>query len=202
LADPASRGDPVEALRDLGIPAAGNYLLMISRLVPVKFAEDGVRAMIHAAVQEEDLICIVAGDGAMRLELEALVSSAGLQDRVIFIGHVDQEKLSRIIPKCITISPLTGMALVEAGLGGSPAIAYDADWQAEFVKSGVNGYIVPMWDYRQLADKALTLVRDAPLRARMSAAMREMARKRADRDEIAKLEREVFGRVLERRPAH
>lgn len=199
LADPAARGDASEALQALGIPAALNYLLMISRLIPVKFAEDGIRAMIHAAKQEPDLLGIVAGDGTLRAELEALVASEGLAGRILFIGHVDQEMLSRVIPRCITVSPLTGMALVEAGLGGSPAVAYDADWQAEFVEDGVNGYVVPMWDYRQMGDKALMLVRDGSLRARMSTAMREIARRRADRDEIAKLERQVFGRLLERR---
>jgi glycosyltransferase involved in cell wall biosynthesis len=94
------------------------------------------------------------------------------------------------------------MALVESGLGGSPAVAYDADWQAEFVEDGVNGYIVPMWDYRQMGEKALSLVRDEGLYARMSSAMREIARRRADRNEIAKLEREIFSRVLERRPVN
>lgn len=198
MADPATRGDPDEALAALGIPLGRKYLLMISRLIPVKFAEDGVKAMIHALKQSDQLVGIVAGDGSMRAELEALVAAEGLAGRILFIGHVDQEMLSRIIPRAVTVSPLTGMALVESGLGGSPAVAYDADWQAEFVENGVNGYIVPMWDYRQLGQKALELALDEGLRARMSTAMREIARRRADRDEIAKLEREVFGRVLDR----
>jgi glycosyltransferase involved in cell wall biosynthesis len=197
MADPAARGDADEALRDLRIPPADSYLLMISRLIPVKFAEDGVRAMILAAKDEPNLIGIVAGEGPMRSELEALVASEGLAERIIFIGHVDQGKLSEVIPRCVTISPLTGMALVEAGLGGSPAVAYDADWQAEFVENGLNGYIVPMWDYRQMAERALELVRNPELHGRMSAAMREMAYKRADRDEIAKLEHAVFGQLLD-----
>jgi glycosyltransferase involved in cell wall biosynthesis len=202
MAEPSARGDLDGAFKALGIPLGRKYLLMISRLIPVKFAEDGVRAMIHAVKQSEELVAIVAGDGPMRPELEALVASEGLTDRILFIGHVDQEVLSRVIPRCITVSPLTGMALVESGLGGSPAVAYDADWQAEFVEDGVNGYIVPMWDYRQMGEKALSLVRDEGLYARMSSAMREIARRRADRNEIAKLEREIFSRVLERRPVN
>jgi glycosyltransferase involved in cell wall biosynthesis len=196
LTEPAHRPGAAETFATLGIPEGREYLLMVSRLIPVKFAEDGVKAMIHAASQDERVVGVIAGEGPLRPSLEAMVAEAGLTGRILFLGHIEQDVLSLIIPHCVTVSPLTGMALVEAGLGGSPAVAYDADWQAEFVRDGENGYIVPMWDYRQLGQRALELIQNPSLRARMSRTMREIARHRADRDQIAKIELAVFSRVL------
>lgn len=201
LSDPATRGSHEELFCSLGIPLHGRHMIMVSRLIPVKFAEDGVRAMIQAAKIEPGAIGIVAGDGPMQPELEALVAAEGLSERIVFIGHVSQEVLSRVVPQCVTISPLTGMALVECGLGGSPAVAYDADWQPEFVEDGVNGFIVPLGDHRAMGSRAAELLGNDGLRQRMSQAMRDHAVRRADRAAIAKIEREVFGKVLKRRTA-
>lgn len=198
LADPARRGDSGEALRALGLPEGGRYMILVSRLIAVKFVEDGVRAMIEAARLDERAVGIVAGDGPMRAELEKIVADAGLKDRIRFIGHVPQEMLSRILPRCVAVSPLTGMALVEAGLGGAPAIAYDADWQAEFVEDGVNGLVVRLGDVAGMAEATARLLGDDELRIRMSKAMREKAVRAADRSAIAETEQEVFSRVLEK----
>ena len=197
LADPASREPAGMLLASLGVPA-GRLMILISRLIPVKFAKDGVRAMIEAARIDPKAVGIVAGDGPMRPELEALVAGAGLTDRIRFVGHLSQEQLSRLLPHCVTISPLTGMALVEAGLGGSPAVAYDADWQPEFVEDGLNGFIVPLHDWQAMGRRAAQLLGDETLRGRMSAAMRVSALARANRKAIACHEHDVFDAVLGR----
>jgi glycosyltransferase involved in cell wall biosynthesis len=195
LSDPAEREPHEPLLASLEVPS-GRLMILISRLIPVKFAEDGVRAMIEAAKAVPDAVGIVAGDGPMQGELEDLVADAGLTDRIRFAGHLSQEQLSRIVPHCVTLSPLTGMALVEAGLGGSPVVAYDADWQPEFVEDGVNGFIVPLHDWKAMGKRAAQLLGDDGLRTRMSIAMRANALKRADRESIARHEREVFDRLL------
>jgi glycosyltransferase involved in cell wall biosynthesis len=169
---------------------------MISRLIEVKFAEDGIRAMIIAARHDPGTVGIVAGDGPLRGPMEALVDAQGLSDRIIFIGNVDQETLSLVIPLAVAISPLTGMALVEVGLGGSPAVAYDADWQSEFIEDGVNGYLVPTGDYELLGSRAASLLADAALKSRMSRAMRERALSLADRGKAAVIEKGVFEQLL------
>jgi glycosyltransferase involved in cell wall biosynthesis len=197
LADPAGREGPEATLRELGVPDAASYMIMISRLIPVKFAEDGVRAMIRVAQDHPDVVGIIAGEGALQPQLEALVEAAGLSERIRFVGHIDQDRLSRIEPACITVSPLTGMALVEAGLAGSPIVAYDADWQAEFVHDGVNGFVVPMGDHGALARGVLTILRDPEMRARMSAAAREAALRLADPARIIAADQAVFRRILQ-----
>ena len=200
LLTPTERGAAEPLLAMLGIPTEGRHMIMVSRLIPEKFAEDGVKAMIEAARIDLKAIGIVAGDGPMQPQLEALVAEAGLSQRLRFVGHITQEELSRIIPHCVTISPLTGMALVECGLGGSPAVAYEADWHAEFVEDGVNGFIVPLHDWKAMGRRVAELLLNDALRERMSRAMRALALARADRKAIARNEAEIFGRLLGDKP--
>jgi glycosyltransferase involved in cell wall biosynthesis len=132
----------------------------------------------------------------MQEELEALAQSLGAGGRIHFLGHLDQDELSRLTPRAITLSPLTGMALVECGLGGSPLVAFDRDWQAEFVADGINGFVVPFLDNKAMADRALRLIDDPELRARMAQASRERALDFADRNRIEALEHEAYDRLL------
>lgn len=194
---PEERPSPDQVFARLGIPTPKQHVVMASRLIPLKFATDGVQAAIQAFSQHSDGVAMICGEGPLKARLEAMVAAAGLSDRIHFLGHVNQETLSTLFPNSITLSPLTGMALVEAGLGGSPAIAYDADWQSEFVKDGVNGFLVPLGDHQAMGERLLQLLRDEGLRGRMSEAMRQNAMKVADRATIAEKEHEVFGALLE-----
>lgn len=200
LVDPERRTSPEPVLAALGVPTHGRHMIMVSRLIPLKFAEDGVRAMIFAARADSRAIGIVAGDGPLQPHLKALVAEAGLTERIRFVGHITQVQLSQIVPHCVTISPLTGMALVECGLGGSPAVAYDADWQPEFVEDGVNGFITPLNDWQAMGARVAELIGNDMLRQRMSQAMRASALARADREAIARSEAEIFGRLLGDKP--
>lgn len=199
LLDPAKREPAESVLASLGVPAEGRHMILVSRLIVPKFADEGVKAMIVAARADTRAIGIVAGDGPLQPHLEALVADAGLTERIRFVGHISQAQLSRIVPHCVTLSPLTGMALVECGLGGSPAVAYDADWQPEFVADGVNGFIIPLHDWQAMGARVVELLGDDALRERMSQAMRASALARADREAIARTECDVFGRIFSTR---
>ena len=90
------------------------------------------------------------------------------------------------------------MALIECALGGSPVVAFDRDWQVEFVEEGVNGFVVPFLDHQAMADRALALIRDPDRSARMGGASRRRALEFADRDRIHALEHAAYDRLLAR----
>jgi glycosyltransferase involved in cell wall biosynthesis len=121
-----------------------------------------------------------------------------MKGRVHLAGHLGQEEVSRLLPHCITLSPLTGLALIECGLAGSPIVAYDRDWQAEFVDDGVNGFIVAFRDVDSLAECALRLIGDPQLAGIFSTRIREKALEFADPVRLARLEAETFDRLLGR----
>ena len=152
--------------------------------------------MALVIAEEPSTIGILAGEGPMRADLEELAASLGVQDRIFFPGQTTQEDLSEIIPHCVPVSPLTGLSLIECGLGGSPPVGYDRDWQSEFVEDGVNGFVVADHDFRAMAERLLRIVREPQLRERLSKAIRQRALRQMDPDEVRRLEKEAFDKVL------
>jgi glycosyltransferase involved in cell wall biosynthesis len=199
LAEPAQREAPAEIFSRFGIAPKTPLMLFVGRLLALKHPGEAVRAMAAVIRERPEARGLLAGNGPMQAELEALAASLGAGDRIHFLGHIDQVQLSRLIPHCITVSPLTGMALIECGLGGSPIVAFDRDWQAEFVEDGVNGFIVPFLDHQGLADGVLRLLADPALYDRVAKASRERALDFADTDRIHALEHATYDRLLARR---
>ena len=194
---PALRELP-RAFSKSGIPPDRPMMLFVGRLQALKHPDEAIRAMALVIAERPEAIGLIAGSGPMQAELEALVDTLGMTGRIHFLGHIDQVELSLVIPQCITLSPLTGMALVECGLGGSPLVVFDRDWQAEFVEEGVNGHVVPFLDHRQMAERAIALVSDRNAWSRMSAAARERALDFADLDRIQAIEHRAYDRLLDR----
>lgn len=189
-----TRGE--EVFSKLGIPFGRPTLLYVGRLLKLKQPDEALRAMALVMEQEPDAIGVLAGAGPLQAELERLAECLGVRERIHFLGQTTQEDLAEIIPYCLTVSPLTGLSLIECGLGGSPPVGYDRDWQAEFIEDGINGFIVPDHDYRAMADRLLQIVRDPGLRQRFSKAIRERALRQMDADEVRRLEKEAFDKVL------
>lgn len=198
LADPQERhAPPWERLR---IPEASNYLIFFGRHNVFKHPTDALRAMGYVLERREDVIGIFGGDGEMREDLERLATALGCADRVVFTGLLDQRTLSELLPHAITLSPLAGMALIESALAGSPIVAYDLDWQAEFVEDGRSGFIVPGGDWRAMGDRALNLVDEFELRSRFSRAIRCKALAFVDRKGAMAEEHAAYDKLLQQNP--
>jgi glycosyltransferase involved in cell wall biosynthesis len=196
LVPPEVRSPCSEVFRRHGIPVGVPTLLTLGRLVRLKHPDHALRAMARVFQEERNAIGIFAGGGGMLPELKNLARSLGIAERVYFLGQTNQRDLSEIIPHCITLSPVTGLALIECGLGGSPIVAYDRDWQAEFIESGVSGFIVPQADWEAMADRVLRIIRDPKLASAFSQKIRARALKQVDLQEVRRLEKEAFDKVL------
>jgi|GEM_PF-4296219 len=175
MSAPESRMLSRETADELGLPKAANYLLFVSRLIDLKLPQDAVRAMAKIIKERPDTVGIIAGDGERRGQLEALAAKLGAAPRIIFTGNLPQETLSILYSKSIILSPLTGMALIEAALAGSAIIAYDRDFQAEFLDHGNTGVIVPFRDTDAMASEAIALIDDPAVREEIGQAARQMA---------------------------
>lgn len=190
--EPAERGDGEAKLAELGV--ANPCVIAISRLEPLKLLDHVVRAIGHLKDRGRSVSAIIVGDGPHREGLLALATELGVAERIHLIGARSQEWLADVIPAVTAVvSPLTGRALAEAGLGGTPIVAYDIDWHSELIRSGETGELVPHLDHGALADAIARIVDDPAraatlgqnLRAHTLAMMDPVA---ADRDQIAAYE--------------
>ena len=196
LRPPEERTKGPEVFHNHGLPFGVPAMIYVGRLLKLKQTDEALRAMALVMEQEPSVIGIFAGSGRLIDELQALASSLGVRDRIYFLGQTTQEDLSEIIPYCVTVSPLTGLSLIECGLGGSPPVGYDRDWQAEFIENGVNGFLVADHDYRAMADRLLKIIRDPALRSRLSKAIRERALRQMSPEVVRHLEKEAFDKIV------
>lgn len=194
---PSERPAAEAALARLNVPPVQHYLLTVSRLLPMKKVVDALRAMKVVMDEEPSVVGLFAGEGPQQEELERLVSLLDIRDRTFFLGALDQETLSQIIPRCISVAPMPGMTLFECALGGSPIVAYNRDALiADLVKDGDTGFLADFEDYETLGKKTLELVRDAELRERLGARIRKHAASYTDLDSLYRHEWEAFDEMF------
>ena len=96
----------------------------------------------------------------------------------------------------INVAPLCGRSLLEASLGGLPAVSYDVDWHSEIVIPGSTGFLVPNLDYSAMGEAILILSRDQALRKKMSISMHQKAMDLASPEKIANRQKMIYQELV------
>lgn len=124
---------------------------------------------------------LLAGDGPLRAEAEALAAARGIADRVRFAGFLNQAELARAYAAAdVFVLPSKrhetwGLVVNEAMNFGLPVIVSDKVGCAiDLVRPEESGFVVPHDDAVALARAVATLVADAELRRTFGARGREI----------------------------
>jgi N-acetyl-alpha-D-glucosaminyl L-malate synthase BshA len=164
--------------RRAAAPAGATRMLVhVSNFRPVKRVDDVVRifARVRAALPAR---LRLVGDGPERPRIEALARELGVAGAVELLGErVDLPEVLRDADLFVLPSETEsfGLAALEAMACGVPVIASDVGGVSEVVVHGACGFLCPLGDVAAMADAALRLLRDEPLRARFAAAARRRA---------------------------
>lgn len=119
------------------------YLLSVGRLEEYKGIQHVIRAL--SELPEYDLV--VAGSGPYRKELERIAHEEDVDDRIDFLGFVDDERLSGLYAGAdvyVTLSTFEayGMTVAEALAAETPCVVREAsalqDWADESAVVGVS----------------------------------------------------------------
>lgn len=144
----------------------------------------GQRILIEAMAQLDvpGVRAVLAGDaqgrGSYEDELSALISRAGLDERVILAGHVADMAgaytAADIVVSCSVEPEAFGRVAAEAAAMGRPVIATDHGGARETVIAGETGFLIPAGDASALAEALTRLLRMGPQeRARLGEAGRQ-----------------------------
>ncbi|MEJ7804031.1 MAG: glycosyltransferase family 4 protein [Candidatus Limnocylindria bacterium] len=120
---------PVEGLEPKPRPPR---CIVIGRLTPAKFVEEGLAAfeIIQAHRPEVELDIVGTGDPRYRVQLENIVAQRGLRN-VVFHGRVDDARRRTLLARA-TVHLFTshregwGLTVTEAAAMGTPSVGYDA----------------------------------------------------------------------------
>lgn len=152
-------------------------LLYAGRLVRWKGVEYLIQAMPHLVPTNTHLW--IAGEGPYEQTLRDLAKQLGVEERVHFLGKVEQRKLAALYRSCSCLAATSfvnetfGMALCEAMACGAPVVASDFGGFREVVEDGVTGLLARPQDPADLARKINIVLADPALARRLGQEGRE-----------------------------
>jgi len=166
-------------------------ILHVARLVEVKGTRYLMRAFANLARRYDGVQLLIIGDGPLRRPLQALAASAGIRDRVEFLGalpHADVLSWMRkaamlVLPGIRTATGRAeglGMVLLEAAATGLPIIGSRVGGIPECILEGRTGFLVPERDDAALAERMGELLEDTVKRRQMGTEGRALVERRFD----------------------
>ena len=185
LLDPSQDCSPREARTRLGLPEAGLWVGTVSSVVDYEGLDHLVRAVAELRAGGLDVRCAIAGDGAARPALEALVASLGLGGVTVLPGRVPRSEAPTwhraldvfTVPRRDTevTRTVTPLKPIEAMALGRPVVASDLPALAEIVRGPGSGLLADPDDPSSLAGRIRDLYDDEGLRRSLGANGREFA---------------------------
>lgn len=163
------------------VPRSSNpSIVVVCRLVPHKQVELAIDVLADLSADIPDLTLDVVGSGYWRAELEQHAVERGVADRVVFHGFVDERTKHTLLARAwISLMPSHkegwGLTIVEAGLHGTPTIAFaHAGGPSESILHGVSGLLAG--DIHDMTEQARVLLQHSGLREELGRGARKHAR--------------------------
>jgi len=171
----------------------------VGNLKPQKAPLDFVEAARHAHAEDPRLRFVYAGDGELRVEVEAAIAAASLTGVVRLLGWRDD--IPALLAACdlfLLTSRFEGLprAALQAIAASVPVVATDTGGIAEIVVSGESGVLVPVGDAEAAARAVLRLASDPLGRARLAAEARRRLNGTFDIGRMLRDLEEEYDRVL------
>lgn len=122
----------------------GDYILSVGRLEEIKRIDLLIRAMQYT---DKQIKCMIAGTGGYETHLKKLVKELKLENRVKFIGFVDDDELIRLYANCLAVfyAPYDedyGYITLEAFLSRKPVLTcMDSGGVMEFAEHNINALV-------------------------------------------------------------
>jgi glycosyltransferase involved in cell wall biosynthesis len=162
-----------------GVPPGRRYVTTIARFHPVKDHATLIRAFAQVAQRLPDVDLLLAGDGPLKHDLESLVATLKMTDRVRFLG------VRRDVPAllkgtsvfCLTsVSEGASLTVLEAMAAAQPIVLTNVGGNPELVRDQIDGLLVPRGDVGAVANALSTMLTDSARAAKLGASASQRVR--------------------------
>ena len=141
------------------------YILFAGRIDREKGLFDLVECGKYVCNERSDVSFVIAGNGKDLQKLLRKVKKAELQDKFVFLGQLEKDKLIKFYQNSslfVLPSYHEGLptVLLEAMSCGLPVIATDVRGNRDLISDGENGVIVPPRQPKKLAEAIINLLED------------------------------------------
>ena len=181
----------------------GLKILNVANINPTKGHEHFI-AMASLANKSEKGLNFIIGGQVMDSQrkyfhgIESMIADKEINN-ITLIGSVDDVPAALKAADIFvftSVSEASPTSVWEAMAMGKPVVTTDVGSVSQYVKDGVNGYIVGVWDSRAMADRVITLAKDPELRHEMGSRARATASEYLSLDRAARLHLEMYGKII------
>lgn len=165
---------------ELGVAGAYPVVMWPARLIARKGHADLLRAWREVVAEYPEGRLLIVGDGKLQTKLPRLAQRLNLSDSVLFTGfRPDLANLLSIsdVLACPSHAETLCMSVFEAMAAGVPVVSTRVWGPVDYIEDGVNGLLVPVGAWRELAAAIKRLAGDRELARRLAEAGRALVLK-------------------------
>ena len=164
----------------------------VGRLVTEKGQAFLIEALTALKSDFPDLVCLFVGEGPLLEALQQQAMSADVMEMCRFTGPVAEiDEIYAMLDLFVlpSLREPFGLAVLEAMASGIAVLATDAGGPAEYIRTGLNGLLVPPGRPWEMAGAIRTVLSDRSLREKIATAGRQTAIERFDiRETVRRIE--------------
>jgi glycosyltransferase involved in cell wall biosynthesis len=168
--------DPEQRRRELGLSDDVILAGCVARLELAKDHATHLQAIALLGERRPNLHLAIIGDGTQREPLARLASELGLRERVHFTGfRTDSAEWLQSLDLSVLSSVKEGLSntVIESMAAGRPVVATDVGGNAEVIRDGETGFLVPARRPAELAEALARATESRDLMQRLGLAGRE-----------------------------
>jgi 1,2-diacylglycerol 3-alpha-glucosyltransferase len=130
--------------KEYGYTKDTKVLLVLGRIAQEKNIDEILKSMPYVFENNENARLLIVGDGPYRPNLEEIVSSLGINDKVTFAGFKPWSEIGKYyqladVYLSASTSETQGLTFVEAMAGGIPVVAKKDPCLEGLIENGVSG---------------------------------------------------------------
>jgi glycosyltransferase involved in cell wall biosynthesis len=197
------KGIDTETFRAGDVPAHEPVVISTRQFRPEYRHELILQAVAIARARVPSMKYVVCGDGPCRADLQRMVEDLGLSLTVEFRGRVAHAKLPIQLQNAQVYVSVIGedgvsASLLEAMACGAFPIVPDVEPNRDWIRDGVNGFLVPPGDTKRLADRIVIALSSPELRtAARTHNVNAIAARASMAANMAQMERHYLGLVAQ-----
>lgn len=155
--------DRAECRRRWNLPAEAPVYIFVGRLAQVKGIDLILNAFRLVLSKRPDALLLLIGDGEEKASLQALAESLNVAAQVRFTGRRNPEEIVSLLGAAdasVVGSHVEGssFAMVEQLAAGKTMISTEVSGADDFIRDGVNGFVVRTRDPELYAEKMLAVL--------------------------------------------
>ena len=176
-------------------------LIMTRNFYAVYGVEYFLKSLPEVVKKFPQLKVFLLGDGPLRERLFRLSSELQIRDNIHFAGYVNETRLGEYLSSAdiyisTSLSDGSSVSLLEAMASGLPAIVTDVDSNREWIKDGVNGYIIPKRESVILSARIIQLIGNPRLRVSMGSRNKDIIRQKGDMKKNLQILEQYYFRLM------